>query len=348
MEIISPSRAKLETNELFGIIMSSNYEKLGIINPYNMRDIGQEPVFYIDMISLDAEVEYIRRVYARDVYDDSFWTAKSVSTIVTPWFPFFANCRGHGRRVLFYDIVENGEGCLLKTKEETEVVNPIPTSGMDPVADQCHSSIKCIYEEPLQTRVANKNRWYEITEDQVLFYMTQKPFDPVNLVQTPSDDSKDSQFSQEVEVNSDDLIPASFTPMGTPDDGFPTTVQITILYYQVSSTTKRIVSVKGKLSDYQASLKDSAKPEYTLDIIFRAMNYLELVNAFQFEYPIYILLFAIVAVATIFGVILFWSLNILLARPINPPIINFKHMIEVTFLPPIYVYIYIYIYSIDW
>jgi len=66
-----------------------------------------------------------------------------------PWIPFFSNCEGQDQRIILYDILEYHEKCVLPKYDDIKVVNPIPSTGLDPIADECQIILKCIYDEPI-------------------------------------------------------------------------------------------------------------------------------------------------------------------------------------------------------
>lgn len=65
------------------------------------------------------------------------------------------------------------------------------------------------------------------------------------------------------------------------------------------------------------------------------MNYFDLINAFQFELPIYIFLFCLIALATIMVITLFWFFNKLISRIENPPLLRFKQTFMIVIMPTI-------------
>jgi hypothetical protein len=111
-----------------------------------------------------------------------------------PWIPFFSNCDGSDSRIIPYDIFEfypntNDSYCDLPSYSDLRVVNPIPTSGLDPVADRCKLKLKCRYDEDLSYLRSSTTRWFEILEKKPLFYMTQSPVPIENFVKLEDSDT---------------------------------------------------------------------------------------------------------------------------------------------------------------
>jgi len=111
------------------------------------------------------------------VYDTNFWESKQISAVVMPWIPFFSNCDGYDSRIVAYDAFEYHPDCQLPRYEDIRIVNPIPSSGIDPVSDSCHLEIKCRYDEPLNQTNSKSTRWYAILEETVLFQVTRDPIE---------------------------------------------------------------------------------------------------------------------------------------------------------------------------
>lgn len=54
------------------------------------------------------------------------------------WIPFFSNCDGYDSRIILYDSFEYNPNCSLPSYDEIRIVNPIPSNGLNPVADRCN------------------------------------------------------------------------------------------------------------------------------------------------------------------------------------------------------------------
>ena len=74
--------------------------------------------------------------------------------------------------------------------------------------------------------------------------------------------------------------------------------------------------------------------EYTLKFNYRPLDYFSLINTFQYELPIYILLFNMVSIILIISIILLWIIVLSCSRMKKPPSVRFKHLAKVTFTAP--------------
>lgn len=99
-----------------------------------------------------------------------------------PWVPFFSNCDGHDSRIIPFDAFEYAPYCELPAHDDIRIVNPIPSTGLDPIADKCNYTVVCRYDEPLDQTVSSSVRWYKIGEERDLFYITREPIPIENFV----------------------------------------------------------------------------------------------------------------------------------------------------------------------
>lgn len=87
------------------------------------------------MTASGDNINPVRKAIDKDVYDSTYWDAKLIDANVMPWLPFFSNCEGYDSHIVLYDIIEYNENCVLPKYEEIKVVNPIPSTGLDPTSD---------------------------------------------------------------------------------------------------------------------------------------------------------------------------------------------------------------------
>ena len=94
-----------------------------------------------------------------------------------------------------------------------------------------------------------------------------------------------------------------------------------------------MVAITAVLGEYKNFVEGEDR-QYELNVVYQAMSYFDLINNFQFSIPIYILIFMLVSMLILFCIIIIWFVNIKCSRVKNPPVIKFRHMAKVTFLPP--------------
>ena len=161
--------------------------------------------------------------------------------------------------------------------------------------------------------------------------VTESPVDADTFFAQDPAAAPDSAFGAAIADGADSLVDAILVPQVS--SGLPGNITLQVLYYQVDQATKKIVTIKVILEDY-TDVADQADAVYTLHVEYRAMDWFELVNNFQFSIFIYVLLFSVVTVALLIGVIIVWAINLLIVRRRKPPVIKFMHMARVTFGPP--------------
>jgi len=347
IEFYRARRQRMGTARTFGILIAQR-QMSGVTMPYNAPDVGNEPLFYIDMTSTAEGVNPQPKGYDKDVFDATFWQSKQVQAVIMPWVPFFSNCEGYDTRMVLYDVFERGGRCELPPYEAIRVVSPIPASGLDPVADRCAPNAQfpemtCRFDEPLDKPIAASARWYELAEERDLFYVTREPID-IELFKRVSPESANPQtwYARHIADGSDDLVPATFYPElwqeRTDEDGnpnVPTLVEVNFFYYQKTRDVKLMSRVEVRLKEYRPFVTSAgADPVYRLRLRYEALSYFALINSFRFSMPIYALLFALVSTVLVLAVVAFWLLNLQFATFKRPPALRFSHLARVTFVPP--------------
>ena len=91
----------------------------------------------IDMTSTHPDVTTKPKLIDKDVHDSNYWDTNLISALVMPWIPFFSNCDGFDSHIILYEAFEYHPNCTLPLTYDIEIVNPIPSRGLDPVADSC-------------------------------------------------------------------------------------------------------------------------------------------------------------------------------------------------------------------
>ena len=119
--------------------------------------------------------------------------------------------------------------------------------------------------------------------------------------------------------------------------GIPRLVEIDFLYFQKDLDTKVVQSMSITMRNYtedEFGPDGKVDPNYTLKINYKALDYFNLTNTFQFDIPIYILLFNLVSILMILSMLCVWLLQLICSRAKVPPKIRFKHLFNVTFQAP--------------
>lgn len=107
-DINSPSRAEFGTPKQFPIIISEQYLQ-SYLMPFNM------PVKNENIIIERVDTNEVRE-YSREPFDQNFWKIyreDKITTMAIPWLPFFSQCKGYGRHIYLYDLIELNTECQL-------------------------------------------------------------------------------------------------------------------------------------------------------------------------------------------------------------------------------------------
>jgi len=130
--------------KIFAVLIASNILETVIV-PYNSPDIENPKKFFVDMtesIGLPPDWNL-----DKDVYDATFWQSREIDSLIMSWIPYFSNCDTQDERIIVYDFFEYDQSCTLP--KDINVVNPIPSTGINPDADICDFKFTCWYDEPL-------------------------------------------------------------------------------------------------------------------------------------------------------------------------------------------------------
>ena len=142
------------TKKTYGALVSQSYLE-GITLPYNIPDVSAlNFLLLIDMTSTYRGLVPNRtnsvstkgvtpkpKIIDKDVFDSNYWDTNQITALVMPWIPFFSNCDGFDSHIIMYEAFEYHPNCTLPATSNIEIVNPIPSRGLDPTADNCHIEI---------------------------------------------------------------------------------------------------------------------------------------------------------------------------------------------------------------
>ncbi|CAG9311278.1 unnamed protein product [Blepharisma stoltei] len=288
IEVFSPSRAKYGKKSDFVISVSSS-----IALPYNIPHIKSDNSMP-DYLLTFAQSPKRAELYVQPTKSGVNWYTPNTlywsyigSTLVTPYFPYFSNCKGYGQYIPIWAAFELSKNCSLVSPNETSVVGMFDF-GKSPVADSCLDvEIECIYDEVYQNPQAN-SRWFELSAEEVFFSIS-------------ADALSDSDFSESkwpnsfIEIKTVNAVPSGYLPQ---------TVELEILYQQIDTKTKVIITGTVAFKDLIKLTADQIagtdQVGYTLVINYRALTHTELMNLFVFDVTFYLYLYLIIGSVSVF------------------------------------------------
>lgn len=327
VDLIQANRFSLGLNKLFVCLLwSGTFSAMAM--PYNLINLQNSDGSPIDLWLSDTgnNPESNGTTYETPPFDTNFWVNYGVSSLALPWIPFFMNCDLFGDRIYMQRLTETMENCTLYPPNETNVINPIPITGVSPKSDTCNIYLNCYYAENVQP--TSSTRWFEILDEQTLFFLTKYPQSPSAFSNTFQ--AQDSSFTQSISDQSDNIIQVKFKPVGNVN-GIPTTVTMDISYYQQDTYNKLLVAASVSLSDYSVDEMNAGMPRYLLIINYYPLGWFELLNGFQFNLAVYVLLFLGIG-GLILGIgYVLYRLHLYLLK--EPPHIHLRFYLLVSSLP---------------
>lgn len=94
---------------------------------------------------------------------------------------------------------------------------------------------------------------------------------------------------------------------------YPRTMTLTVAYYQLDTSTKRIIEAQLKFDDFD---KDSSVAGYTLNVVYYPLDYWDLIIKFAFERTVFIALFVVIGCMSVLVAALYW-LNVRITTQVS-------------------------------
>jgi hypothetical protein len=304
-----------------------------------------------------------------------------------PYFPYFSNCDGFDSYIPVFMLLEHPDCQLpevrapfadegyprvwerrnfppLLSQDEIKYVQPIPTTGIEPIADWCELTIQCHYEEIMLSRDVTP-RWFEAESDATLFEFMRKPVRTTDMLLN-LEGEKCFVDQAYFELNRDecllklqdyvagsgkliqDLLSSegadAFLPVAVDRSAaadvnnecnklcYPRSVSLEITYYQINPTQKRMIELTVVFDDFDFNAENT---DYSLSLSYSALGYIALIVKFAFNSEIFILLFTVIGIATCFVGGLFY-LTIRITTPVeSPPKFRFLAFLKIIAPSPI-------------
>ena len=295
---VYPNRAELNTNKFFGIFLFKedietisfpvniplkNTTYNSIIN-LDIKEKVKKNIISYNLLNINNNSKVIKNVIREGFNNfpqtDNYWGISS--SIGMTHIPFISNCKGYGKYIHLWSLLEQNPQCELKPLNETVYIKDF-SFGLHAVGDNCNISLECIYDENVGT-LSNYKFWYESPTGFSLFKITRNPINLEDL-----DDPTDLEL---IDVKIQNSLE---------NDEIPKNIILEINYFQVSKTLKRIIDAKIIFNDPWSKseiqkLNDSVN--YTFNIIFNPYTHTDLMITFALSSKFYIILYLFVGCAT--------------------------------------------------
>ncbi|CAM9426180.1 unnamed protein product, partial [Ectocarpus fasciculatus] len=212
--------------------------------------------------------------------------------------------------------------------------------------------LDCTFEEDISMASA-QTRWFQADAGTTLFHVTKDPLDPMDFEETV-DSNGDIVTGWGRSITLESLLGTyRYVPVEVSEDypgekhTKPQNVKLTINYFQRQRGTKRMVdmffeftelcttippleyggnevlletfaakSIEPCEVDINGDLKDYG---YTLEVQYVALTWMDLVNFFEFDWMLYMVLFMAVGIIAVTEAIIVWGINRLLTKLRHPP-----------------------------
>eukprot|EP00340_Litonotus_pictus_P013036 CAMPEP_0170539486 /NCGR_PEP_ID=MMETSP0209-20121228/103958_1 /TAXON_ID=665100 ORGANISM="Litonotus pictus, Strain P1" /NCGR_SAMPLE_ID=MMETSP0209 /ASSEMBLY_ACC=CAM_ASM_000301 /LENGTH=3449 /DNA_ID=CAMNT_0010841431 /DNA_START=2857 /DNA_END=13206 /DNA_ORIENTATION=+ len=333
VEWVKPDRVTIGDNRFYYVQLSSEQEidfpvNIPMIDRYKRintktNDIKQKIqstfvsyynyTFSKERITARNHFEYHKIEINRNTFrpNSIYWGDSKFINI--PYLPYFSNCEGYGKYIPLWALFEQNPQCNLMSVEDTKFLTDT-SFGKKAQGDNCELDIKCIYDEEIDfNHLEESTTWFNTGPDTTLFSIT-----------------VDGQYISDINkiFEDEEKFPVAIGN-SEPVLGYPSQVNLTISYYQMSPTEKKIVEVSLEFGD----ANEGEFREYDLFITYVAFSHTELMIAFALSYMFYVVLFCIQGLAAVLIVMLFLIYSRLMSR-INPtPRYRFRTYIPLT-IPP--------------
>ena len=339
VDVAEPSRANLGSKDAF-VIEISSANAAATHYPYNLPIIpasetllqtyqgapsgnvsgtpavsqaGLITTAYLSWLPRDTKIPLSNCLRHTDGWEEYFYSSgnyftTSKETLYQTHLPFFSNCRGFGSTIPLWFVLEKHPNCLQVPQNETVPITELSFGGkghgdmcvVDPAYPQSKPvEIECIVDE-IPNNKQPLPRWFEAQTGAELFAISYNPFSGKNYAQL---DERSNPLTEKVPV----ILRAGAMSDGT----WLRTVDLSLRYWQASSTQKILTTADVKFSDFsqlsdaQSKGKDSWK--YNLRISWSPMTHIEVFNAYAFSFGVYIALAVVVGVLSACIVLAHWA-----------------------------------------
>ena len=326
IEMISPERAELHTNKFFGIILSKS-DTFAL--PVNLLTINSSLENSFDNINKKIDLNYISYastnlsiqnsitdgINSYQLYSQYWGTSEALGVT---YLPYFSNCKGYGRYLPLWALLEQNEKCNLIQEEDTIYIKDF-SFGVHAKGDNCQIEIECVYDEDVK-KPSNKKYWFEANTGDSLFSISKNPIELDELLANPENIEK-----VEVGITSQ-----------ADNDQIPTTIEIDINYFQISKTNKKIIDASMTFKDpIDKSSITNATQTYKLIINYQPYSHTKLMVAFALSSKFYLVLYLIQGTITSTMVITFFLYHRFMSRIDPRPVFKFWSFFPLI-LPPVF------------
>ena len=275
-----------------------------------------------------------------------------------PWLPYLSNCYGFDSNMWTAQLLEDDVQCSIVPDEldanpdrakfpalpAIDDIYPVTPAQLmqSPVADSCHRSIMCLYEDQISVPLVLP-RWYEVGDSTELFSVLRNAISFEGFVDfgttidrltaavsagDPLAEGIDVMIHGMVDRSAAQLLAGACTVLC-----IPRSVLLTIHYYQQTKAKRQLIQITLAYDSFDRNYTDAS---FQLDVDYMPLNWIDLFFKFAFTQSTYLTTFMGIGTALVCGYGFFWIVNRLLAEVKNggnPPF-NWLGFFSLT-IPPI-------------
>ena len=323
---ITPHRAELYTNKFFGVVLQKeqvdeialpiNLPPVNVSLESEYTNINDKVVFnYLsysaygkDELSIHNSIEEGYNSYK---VNSLYWGEDEQIGIT--YIPYISNCKGYGKYISLWGILEQNSNCSLISEEDTIYIKDFSFGG-NAKGDNCYIELDCIYDEEISS-ASNKNRWFEKDNTGILFSLTKNPIELNQLLNLK---------------NADNELINVIIRSNLENDEVPGTVQLDINYFQYSKKNKKLIDAEIYFNNpiKKKDIEFNVTVNYKFIINFQPYSHTRLMIKFALSSKFYLFIYVFEGIITTLFVSLFYFYHYLMSRDKIKP--KFKFF---TFLP---------------
>jgi len=294
--------------------------------------------------------------------DSTWWTAsdaEEIEYLFLPYLPWFSNCEGYDSHISVAKLMEDHPACVRQPYGSTINVDPYFWNlQFDPVSDTCFDPLwtppadvraaaggqapgvpmYCYFEENIFS-LNPLARWFELDEGSAAFYMTKEPMEPERFEANEATGERWGRTDFLAALRNTERIIAVTVENSPERTLVPRQVAFTLDYYQVDRGYKRLVRAALAFSEHctVTTLEEELREfgnrgiepcppgqyNYTMEVNVRAMNWLDLLNLFEFTADVYLIAFVAIGLVTVGLGALVWAIHRAATRLRVPPVFRF-------------------------
>jgi hypothetical protein len=291
VEEMTPQRALVDTHEAFAAMIKSD---LKIELPYNL------PLKLIPAKGVAGKTEMLQEAYLNwlpltgpltsamrhpRTTNEYFFREKlpyfkdSLETLMGH-LPYFSNCRGFGKTMPMWAVLEQTRGC---TWEHSPTPIGLLSIGQEASGDKCSGQkIECILDETPNVKMTNP-RWFEATTGSTLFHVTTNPMTGSKMAE---------KRGRKGEVPT---VPVHLKKGSQAKGDLPTRVVVAFQYWQRTDKKKYLANGRVWYLDLkrpnEETLRGNQIWNYTLEVLYYPMSHFEVMVNFAFPMQFYFVLY---------------------------------------------------------